>query len=146
MGGLGEKRALPMVAREAVEWNMTRLDLDVYRQKRKILDDACRAIGRDPSTIRQSLMTSYIIGHNQAELRERAMQVREIVPRLKDLEPDAVLDAVRETWFVGTPDEIAEKMRKLAALGFDLFMLQHFLLDDREALRLVASDVIPAVA
>ena len=146
MGGLGEKRALPMVAREAVEWNMTRLDLDVYKQKRKILDDACRAIGRDPATIRQSLMTSYIIGRNQSELRDRAVQVREIVPRLKDLEPDAVLESVRETWFVGTPDEIAEKMRRLTALGFDLFMLQHFLLDDREALRLVASDVIPAVA
>lgn len=146
MGGLGEKRALPIVAREAFEWNMTRLDVELFKQKRRALDDCCRAIGRDPATIRQSLMTSYIIGRNQAELRERAAKVREIVPRFKDLEPDQVLESVRETWFVGTPDQIAEKIRTSAALGIDLFMLQHFLLDDREALQILASDVIPAVA
>jgi len=146
MGGLGEKRALPIVAREATEWNMTRFDIELFQQKRKVLDDCCRAIGRDAATIRQSLMTSYIIGRNQAELRERASQVRDVVPRLKDLEPDQVLETVRETWFVGTPEQVAEKMRATAALGIDLFMLQHFLLDDRDALQLLASDVIPAVA
>jgi alkanesulfonate monooxygenase SsuD/methylene tetrahydromethanopterin reductase-like flavin-dependent oxidoreductase (luciferase family) len=146
MGGLGEKRALPIVAREAAEWNMTRLDIEVFKQKRKILDEYCRAIGRDPATIRQSLMAGYIIGRNQAELRDRAAKVREVVARLKDLEPDQLLESVRETWFVGTPEQIAEKMRRCAALGIDLFMLQHWLLDDREALELVASDVIPAVA
>ncbi len=146
MGGLGEKRALPIVAREAAEWNMTRLDTDLYKQKRKVLEDCCRAIGRDPATIRQSLMTSYIVGRNRAELRERAAQVREIVPRLKDMNPDQVLEDVRKTWFVGTPEEVAEQMRGVAAMGIDLFMLQHFLLDDRDALKVLASDVIPAVA
>ena len=146
MGGLGEKRALPIVAREAAEWNMTRLDIDLYKQKRQVLDDCCRAIGRDPATIRQSLMTSYIIGRNQNELRERAAQVREIVPRLKDLNPDEVLADARKTWFVGTPEEVAEQIRGAAALGIDLFMLQHFLLDDRDALKLLADEVIPAVA
>jgi alkanesulfonate monooxygenase SsuD/methylene tetrahydromethanopterin reductase-like flavin-dependent oxidoreductase (luciferase family) len=146
MGGLGEKRALPIVAREAAEWNMTRLDTDVYKQKRKVLEDCCRAIGRDPATIRQSVMTSYIIGRNRDELRERAAQVREIVPRMKDMNPDDVLEETRKTWFVGTPEEIADQIRGVAALGIDLFMLQHFLLDDRDALKLLASDVIPAVA
>jgi alkanesulfonate monooxygenase SsuD/methylene tetrahydromethanopterin reductase-like flavin-dependent oxidoreductase (luciferase family) len=146
MGGLGEKRALPIVAREAAEWNMTRLDTEVYKHKRKVLEDCCRAIGRDPATIRQSVMTSYIVGRNLDELRERAVQVREILPRLKDMTPDEVLEEVRKSWFVGTPEEIAEQIRGVAALGIDLFMLQHFLLDDRDALKLLASDVIPAVA
>jgi alkanesulfonate monooxygenase SsuD/methylene tetrahydromethanopterin reductase-like flavin-dependent oxidoreductase (luciferase family) len=146
MGGLGEKRALPIVAREAAEWNMTRLDTDVYLQKRKVLEECCRAIGRDPRTIRQSLMTSYIVGRNRDELRERAAKVREIVPRLKDLSPDQVLDDVRKTWFVGTPEEVAEQIRGVAALGIDLFMLQHFLLDDRDALKLLAEQVMPAIA
>jgi len=146
MGGLGEKRALPIVAREATEWNMTRLDTDVYKHKRKVLEDCCRAIGRDPATIRQSLMTSYIVGRNRGELRERAALVREIVPRLKDMDPDQVLEDVRKTWFVGTPEEVAEQIRGVAALGIDLFMLQHFLLDDRDALALLASEVVPAVA
>ena len=146
MGGLGEKRALPIVAREAAEWNMTRLDTDVYKQKRKVLEDCCRSIGRDPATIRQSVMTSYIVGRNRDELRERAAQVREIVPRFKDMSPDQVLDDVRKTWFVGTPEEVAEQIRGVAALGIDLFMLQHFLLDDRDALKLLAEEVAPAIA
>jgi alkanesulfonate monooxygenase SsuD/methylene tetrahydromethanopterin reductase-like flavin-dependent oxidoreductase (luciferase family) len=146
MGGLGEKRALPIVAREAAEWNMTRLDTDLYKHKRKVLEDCCRSIGRDPATIRQSVMTSYIVGRNRDELRERAAQVREIVPRFKDMSPDQVLDDVRKTWFVGTPEEVAEQIRGVAALGIDLFMLQHFLLDDRDALKLLAEEVAPAIA
>jgi hypothetical protein len=37
-------------------------------------------------------------------------------------------------------------MRDVAAMGVDLIMLQHFLLDDSDALKLLASDVLPAVA
>jgi alkanesulfonate monooxygenase SsuD/methylene tetrahydromethanopterin reductase-like flavin-dependent oxidoreductase (luciferase family) len=62
------------------------------------------------------------------------------------MSPDEVIEDRRSAWFVGTPEEIAERMREHAGLGVDLFMLQHFLLDDSEALKLLASDVIPAVA
>jgi len=146
MGGTGEKRALPTVAREAAEWNHTRRDAAEYQQKRKVLDACCHEIGRDPASLRHSVMAGYLIGRDRDDLRERAAKVREIVPRLKDLEPDGVLDAVRASWFVGTPDEVAEQIRGHAALGVDLFMLQHFLLDDQDALKLLASEVIPAVA
>src|SRR5258708_15765508 len=45
-------------------------------QKKKVLDDACRAIGRDPSSIRHSVMANFIIGRDRAEVRERALQMR----------------------------------------------------------------------
>jgi alkanesulfonate monooxygenase SsuD/methylene tetrahydromethanopterin reductase-like flavin-dependent oxidoreductase (luciferase family) len=48
-------------------------------------------------------------------------------------------------WFVGTPEQIAEKMRGFVKLGVQLFMLQHFLQDDREGLELLAS-VQPMIA
>ena len=54
-------------------------------------------------------------------------------------------DEVR-AWLVGTPEQVAGRMREFAGLGVDLFMLQHFLLDDSEALRMLAEEVIPAVA
>ena len=146
MGGRGEKRALPMVARGAVEWNLSHRDADEYVQKRKVLDAACRDIGRDPASIRHSVMATVIIGRDRAEVRERALRIRDIIPRLKGLDADEVLASVGETGLVGTPEEIADTIRKHSALGVDLFMLQHFLLDDRDALKLLASDVIPAVA
>jgi alkanesulfonate monooxygenase SsuD/methylene tetrahydromethanopterin reductase-like flavin-dependent oxidoreductase (luciferase family) len=146
MGGKGRKRTIPLVAREAAEWNLSRLDVDMYRQGREDLEVECRDIGRDPSSIRHSVMTSYIVGRNRSELRERAAQVSRVLPQLNGMTPDEVLEHRREAWFVGTPEEIAEKMRNVAGIGVDLFMLQHFLLDDSDALKVLAAEVIPAVA
>jgi alkanesulfonate monooxygenase SsuD/methylene tetrahydromethanopterin reductase-like flavin-dependent oxidoreductase (luciferase family) len=72
--------------------------------------------------------------------------MRDFLPSLKGLDADEVMTKVAKTGLVGTPDEIADQINRHSALGVDLFMLQHFLLDDREALKLIASDVIPAVA
>ena len=146
MGGVGEKRALPLIAREAAEWNFTRLDQDEYRHKREVLNRCCREIGRDSASIRYSVMGNYIIGRDRDELRQRALQMAEVMPRLKRDSADEILDAARQSAFVGTPEEIAGQIGKYAALGVDLFMLQHFLLDDQDALKLLASEVIPAVA
>jgi alkanesulfonate monooxygenase SsuD/methylene tetrahydromethanopterin reductase-like flavin-dependent oxidoreductase (luciferase family) len=146
MGGRGEKRALPMIAREAAEWNLSHMDAAEYQQKRGVLEECCRAIGRDPSTIRHSAMATYIIGRDRADLRERAAQMRDFLPSLHGLDLDAAMAAVRKKGLVGTPEEIVDQIRSYAAHGVDLFMLQHFLLDDRDALQLLASDVIPAVA
>jgi len=146
MGGVGEKRALPLAAREAAEWNYTRLDHEEYRHKRRVLNEACKQIGRDPATLRYSVMVSYMIGRDKSELRERAVNMSKVVPRLERGSPDETLAAARQSMFVGTPDEVAEQIKRYAKLGVELFMLQHFLLDDRDALELLASDVIPAVA
>ena len=146
MGGRGVKRALPMVAREAVEWNLSHLDADEYLEKRKVLDAACQAIGRDPASIRSSVMVSYIIGRDRDELRQRALRMRDVIPSLKGLDADEVLTTVGKTELVGTPEQIVEQIRRHAALGIDLFMLQHFLLDDRDALKLLAAEVAPAIA
>jgi alkanesulfonate monooxygenase SsuD/methylene tetrahydromethanopterin reductase-like flavin-dependent oxidoreductase (luciferase family) len=146
IGGKGQKRTLPLVAREAAEWNLSRLDELMYLESRKVLEASCRAIGRDPHSIRNSVMTSYIIGRTRSELRERAAQVSQVVRALHGKSPDEVIEDRRRAWFVGTPDEIAEKMRHHAGIGVDLFMLQHFLLDDSDALKLLAERVIPAVA
>jgi alkanesulfonate monooxygenase SsuD/methylene tetrahydromethanopterin reductase-like flavin-dependent oxidoreductase (luciferase family) len=146
IGGKGRKRTIPLVAREAAEWNVSRLDTDLYRQAGEDLERACREIGRDPKSIRHSVMTGYIIGRDKSELRERASQLSRVVTPMSHMSPDEVIENRKQAWFVGTPEEIAEKMRGVASLGVDLFMLQHFLLDDSDALQLLASEVIPAVA
>ena len=146
MGGVGEKRHLPLVAREAAEWNYTRMDKEEYVQKRRVIDDACREIGRDPGSLRYSVMANFLIGRDRAELRERAMKLAAVERRLERETADEIIEATRGKGFVGTPAEIAEQMRDYAKLGVDLFMLQHFLLDDRDALELLSKEVIPAVA
>jgi alkanesulfonate monooxygenase SsuD/methylene tetrahydromethanopterin reductase-like flavin-dependent oxidoreductase (luciferase family) len=148
IGGKGERRTLPLVAREAAEWNYSTLDADVYAQRRDVLDANCRDIGRDPASIRRSIMVGFIIGRNRKELRERALKAREIVapPRIQSNDADAILEEQRSKWFVGEPAEIVEQLQEHIALGVQLFMLQHFLLDDRDALELLAQEVAPAIA
>jgi alkanesulfonate monooxygenase SsuD/methylene tetrahydromethanopterin reductase-like flavin-dependent oxidoreductase (luciferase family) len=146
IGGRGPKRTLPLAAREAAEWNLSTLDADAFRQLREVLEQRCAEIGRDPATIKRSVMTTYIIGRDQGELRDRALKLRDVMARLKGHDADQVLRTMRSQAFVGTPEEIAEQVREHAKLGVDLFMLQHFLLDDSDALQLLAREVIPAVA
>src|SRR6266566_4106750 len=144
IGGKGLKRTIPLVAREAAEWNFSRLDLDMFRESRDALDQRCREIGRDPSSIRRSLMTSVIIGRDRSDLLERASQVREVLPSLRAMSPEEVLENRKDAWLVGKPDEIASRIREVSRLGVELFMLQHFLLDDSDALELLAREVLPA--
>jgi alkanesulfonate monooxygenase SsuD/methylene tetrahydromethanopterin reductase-like flavin-dependent oxidoreductase (luciferase family) len=148
LGGKGERRTLPLVAREAAEWNYSALDGEVYQQRRDVLDANCREIGRDPASIRRSVMVSFIIGRNRKELRERALKLKEVVPapRIQNSDADQILEEQRKRWFVGEPAEIAGQMQQHAELGVQLFMLQHFLLDDRDALELLANEVAPAIA
>jgi alkanesulfonate monooxygenase SsuD/methylene tetrahydromethanopterin reductase-like flavin-dependent oxidoreductase (luciferase family) len=146
MGGVGEKRHLPLVAREADEWNYTRHDQDEYRHKRSVIDEACKTIDRDPKTIRYSLMSNYLIGRDRDDLRERAVRMSEVVPRLRKESRDDMIRAAQGSAFVGTPEQIAEQIREYAKLGIELFMLQHFLLEDRDALEMLAKEVIPAIA
>ena len=146
MGGVGEKRSLRIVAREADEWNYTRYDFEEYRHKREVLERFCKEIGRDPASIRYSVMATYIVGRDRDELRRRALKMQQVLPRLAGLDADGVLKALRGSAFVGTPEEVAGQIRDYARLGVELFMLQHFLLDDTEELELLAGEVMPAVA
>jgi alkanesulfonate monooxygenase SsuD/methylene tetrahydromethanopterin reductase-like flavin-dependent oxidoreductase (luciferase family) len=147
IGGGGERRTLPLAARVASEWNLNLGDADEFRARSALLDQHCREIGRDPAEIRRSVMRTYLIGRDRGELEQRAAQLAEVIPGLRDLPPSEILRALRERGaLVGTPQETIEQMRPLARAGVELFMLQHFLLDDPDHLELLASEVLPAVA
>jgi F420-dependent oxidoreductase-like protein len=51
IGGGGERRTLPAVARWAQHWNYPGTDAEGLVAKRAVLDEACAAIGRDPAEI-----------------------------------------------------------------------------------------------
>lgn len=55
IGGGGERRTLPLVARYADHWNCPVFDVDRFRAKRAVLGEACAAIGRDPAEIMNSV-------------------------------------------------------------------------------------------
>ena len=56
IGGNGPKRSLPLAAKYADEWNGVFLDVDNYRARNKQLDELLEKNGRDPRSVKRSLM------------------------------------------------------------------------------------------
>lgn len=144
VGGKGT-RLIGVVARYADEWNCGGgQPPDVVRRLTGVLEDACRAIGRDPRTIRRSWMGGFLIGENGSALERRAHKLHEYVPPRAATPAATLPDELRRAgWLVGTPAEIAGQMRALTAEGISRFNLQFFDHEDLDALRLVAERVMP---
>jgi probable F420-dependent oxidoreductase len=56
IGGTGEKRSLPAVARHADIWHTFVSDVDVYRRKSKLVAELAAAAGRDDAAIERSVL------------------------------------------------------------------------------------------
>ena len=72
IGGQGERRTLPLVARHADHWNCPGPDLDTYRAKHEVLARACDAIGRDPAEIMTSMHLRVPAGGDPGPVAEQA--------------------------------------------------------------------------
>jgi F420-dependent oxidoreductase-like protein len=146
IGGSGEKRTLRLVARYADEWNMTGATPERFSAKSAVLDEHCRAVGRDPDEIRRSTMTGFLIWSSDAELQRRCEAMQRLLPALAQVSTSEVPEAVlRFGWITGTPDEVVGKLRALADAGCGGVMLQHHEQDNDSVLELIAREVLPVV-
>jgi F420-dependent oxidoreductase-like protein len=140
MGGAAMPRGAALAARYASEYNVVGASPDDAAAARGRLTEACAAAGRDPATLRFSLMNGFVIGADEAELADRARRLHEWAGA-----PDDV-DELRRSWIAGTPAEIVELLREYERAGIERVMLQHLLVRDEAALELIASEVMPAFA
>jgi alkanesulfonate monooxygenase len=85
-------------------------------------------------------MHQFVIGRDEAELRDRAERLAEVTGSAADV------GELRRTALAGTPDEVVARLREYEAAGIERVMLQHLLHRDTEALELVAAEVVPAFA
>jgi alkanesulfonate monooxygenase SsuD/methylene tetrahydromethanopterin reductase-like flavin-dependent oxidoreductase (luciferase family) len=146
VGGMGERRTLPLVARYADEWNLTTASAELYRARAERLAACCRAIGRDPATIQRSVAVGFLIGRDEAELHGRCRVMQQLVPRLAPLETAAVSAEMEGVgWVVGTPAQMVARLRALADAGVQQAILQLNDQTDLAALELVAGEVMPAI-
>ncbi len=141
IGGRGERRTLRAVAALADEWNVTRVTFEDYAQKRAVLERHCRELGREPGTIRHSLMVPVIVGTTAGEVAGRLARARAVFPRLPE---DAA--GWREAGFLhGTPDEVVADLHRWHELGVRRVMLQMLDMTDLDAVALLAAKVLPAL-
>ncbi len=140
MGGKGHQ-TLKIVARYATEWNCSYVGLPTFIEKSRELDEACRAIGRDPAAIRRSLMLPFVIGRDAAAVQGRIQAQCATFPNL----PTDHAGWLAAGFLGGTPAQLLDQIHAWTAAGCTRFMLQHNDLDDLDSLELLASEVLPHV-
>jgi F420-dependent oxidoreductase-like protein len=138
VGGKGERRTLRIVAEHADEWNTTRVTVEEYAAKRAGLADHCRAVGRDPGTIRHSLMIPVITGRTPAEVAARLARARAIFPRV----PEDAAGWRAAGFLYGLIDEVRPEIKRWDAAGMSRLMLQLLDMDDLDAIRLIARELL----
>ena len=132
IGGNGEKRTLPLVARYAGEWNANFITAEEVRRLNGILDNLLREAGRRPGEVRRSLMTGCVFGESEAKVREASKVYGE-----------RPIEALRKAGFiVGTSAQVSEQLAGLAETGIDRVMLQWLDLDNLDGLEALAKAVL----
>ena len=144
VGGEGRPRSLRLAARYADEYNMSGTGPAECLEKFVRLDDECRKIGRDPATIRRSVMVGFLIGADQVEFERR---IRDLLEMVGDEGTDAAawLEEHRPRWIVGTPDEARAAAARFAAAGAQRIILQDLLPRDHGMIELAARELIGKV-
>src|SRR5262249_18591098 len=141
IGGRGEKRTLRIVAEFADEWNVTRVDIAGFTQKREVLAGHCAAFQRDPETITRSLMVPLAIGNTSQEVAARIQAARAIVPAL----PDGIDGWRAASFLAGSPEDITQSLKAWEDAGMQRVLLQMLDQDDIAALELFAQTVLPSI-
>jgi alkanesulfonate monooxygenase SsuD/methylene tetrahydromethanopterin reductase-like flavin-dependent oxidoreductase (luciferase family) len=112
VGGSARPRTVRAAVGWADEYNTVFPTVDEARDRKRVLDEAARAAGRDP--LRYSMMTGCVVGRTEDEVRTRIERHRSPPP------------------IAGTVDEVVEQLRAYEAVGVERAMLQHLLHDDTE--------------
>lgn len=136
VGGSGERLTLPAVARYADMWNME-ANLDTATRKIDILQQCCDAIGRD----RADIECSVLAGPPLVRATEREAMA-ELAARLRAT--GSAPPTKRPPW-VGTPDHVAETVRRFAAIGFTTLIFGMGAPHDDETLVRLIGEVKPRV-
>ncbi len=143
-GSGGSARGYRIAAKYSDEFNLSSASPEDVGPKERELDEACRAIGRDPQTLTRSAMVGALIGRDEAEVARRADAL------LAGFGEGAAngrawLDQRRNRWILGTPEEARAMARRFADTGLERIMLQDFVPLDLEHIDLLGEELIGKV-
>jgi F420-dependent oxidoreductase-like protein len=130
IGGGGEKVLLRLVAKYADRWNFGG-SVAEFRPKLRVLEEHCRAVGRDFDAIEKSWFGNVVIEETQERL-DRRLAKRGVKA---DLIPG----------IAGTPETVAARLREYVDAGVTHFISMFGRVERLEATDLFARSVIPAL-
>lgn len=136
MGGNAGPKGAALAARYATEYNTPNPTFDQVVERRAAIVRAWEEAGRDPGTVRFSVMTGAALGRDEAEAEDRLARAQERAGTGRDL------DYV----FKGSPERVIEQLTRYREAGVDRVMIQLLLHDDLEQIEIIGRDLIPALA
>jgi F420-dependent oxidoreductase-like protein len=141
VGGQGSPRSLRLAARYADEFNLSSSSPDRAVEVSTQLDEACRAIGRDPASLARSTMAGVLVGRDRDEVTAREQSL--LAAFGDDLDDgEAWLEERRTRWVYGLPDEARDQLRRFAEAGMERIMLQDFLPWDLEMIDVMGEELV----
>jgi alkanesulfonate monooxygenase SsuD/methylene tetrahydromethanopterin reductase-like flavin-dependent oxidoreductase (luciferase family) len=136
MGGNAAPKGAALAARFASEYNTPNPTLEEVRERRAAIETAWTEAGRDPATVRFSVMTGAAIGRDEGEADERLRLSREKAGVGDDLDYK----------FKGSPERVVEQLTEWRDAGVDRVMIQLLLHDDLEQIEIIGRELAPALA
>jgi len=138
IGGGGEKKTLRSVARYADMWNAMGPP-EMLRHKDEVLRAHCEAVGRDQAQIERTAGCKPIIRNTAEEARRvwEAQMAHNRTP-MSEVEDD-------DTFWVGTPEQVAAEMQARREVGFDTFIAEMAAPFDVETLERWVGEAKPMV-
>jgi len=139
IGGSGGRATTRIAARWANEYNTPYASVEQCAVRYEKLMKACESAGRAPESMTYSLMTGFVIGVDEDELRQRAARIMHFENGGDDIE--AFLASHSDDWIIGSPEDCRSRINQYAAVGIDVIYLQHLDFNDDDALRLIAREI-----
>ena len=139
IGGSGEKLTLKVTAQHADRYDWGHVpSLKLYKHKLELLENHCKAVGRDFHEIEKSCWSGgqIFVAQNQKELDEKLLQWKPKNVSVKEF---------KKLNLVGTPALCRKKIQQYKSLGVTYFMLFFGDLPDMSGLRLYAKTVVKAM-
>jgi F420-dependent oxidoreductase-like protein len=137
VGGSAKPGTTTPAVRFADEYNTFFATVEEVRERKQRLDEACERAGRDPATLRYSLMAPCVIGEDEAAVRESARRISERFGR----DPEQILERYGERGPVGTVDQVIQRLREIEEIGYERVMLQHLVHDDLHTVELIGREL-----
>jgi alkanesulfonate monooxygenase SsuD/methylene tetrahydromethanopterin reductase-like flavin-dependent oxidoreductase (luciferase family) len=138
IGGGGERKTLRTVAKYADMWNESG-SVELLQHKDEVLRAHCATVGRDSNQIQRTTSCKPVIRSSETDARRvwEAQMAHNRTP-MSDVEDD-------ETFWVGTPEQIAERMIARRQIGFHTFIAEMAAPFDGETLERWIGEVKPMV-
>lgn len=123
IGGSGMNRTPSLAGRFADEYNMFASDAATLAERKRVMRATAAEFGRDPDAIKVSILTTAVIGADEAEYRS----ILKATAAARSREPEELEEILRSRRVIhGTYEQAAALVAEYAAEGIDRIYVQHF--------------------